>query len=159
MTSDSDNGYDQDAAARVLAAAGVTAPGLGRQVRIAWTGWARRQPDAAAHPNWLVPYDFLLSRDREADDEIGTRLFTAGWAAHARQPQPARPAAPDPMVPALARALLQLADDAQMPDAYWQADSRMVLARRILGVPDTGRSSHAHLWAKPLRPAPDGSRP
>jgi hypothetical protein len=52
-----------------------------------------------------------------------------------------------PVGPDLARALLSLADTAEMPDTYWQTDSRVALAREVLGVPVDGRYTHAHLWA------------
>jgi hypothetical protein len=47
---------------------------------------------------------------------------------------------------ALARGLLQIADAVGMPDTYWRADSRVTLAREVLGVPPDGRDSHQHLW-------------
>lgn len=49
---------------------------------------------------------------------------------------------------ALAKAILSLADTAGMPDTYWQTDSRTTLAREVLGVPEDGRYSHAHIWTK-----------
>jgi hypothetical protein len=42
---------------------------LGRVVRGAWVAWAREQPDP--RPSWLVPYDELPERDKEADRRIG----------------------------------------------------------------------------------------
>jgi hypothetical protein len=48
---------------------------------------------------------------------------------------------------ALARAVLQLADTASMPDTAWQRDSRVRLAREVLGVPANGRYDFAHKWA------------
>lgn len=48
---------------------------------------------------------------------------------------------------ALARGLLQIADAAGMPDTFWQTDSRVKLARDVLGVPEDGRYSHEHLWS------------
>jgi hypothetical protein len=48
---------------------------------------------------------------------------------------------------ALAKGLLQIADAASMPDTYWQVDSRGRLAREVLGVPENGRYTHAHLWS------------
>lgn len=53
---------------------------------------------------------------------------------------------PDDRSVALARGLLQLADLGGMPDTYWQTDSRVRLAREVLGVPADGRYSHAHFW-------------
>lgn len=50
----------------------------------------------------------------------------------------------------LARAILSLADTAGMPDSYWQTDSRVALAREVLGVADDGRYSQAHLWRVPV---------
>lgn len=47
---------------------------------------------------------------------------------------------------ALARAVLQIADAAGMPDTYWSADSRVKLAREVLGVPAGGRQTHSELW-------------
>lgn len=47
---------------------------------------------------------------------------------------------------ALARGLLQIADLGGMPDTFWQTDSRVELARAVLGVPSDGRYTHAHLW-------------
>jgi hypothetical protein len=47
---------------------------------------------------------------------------------------------------ALARGVLQLADAAGMPGSFWQADSRVRLARDVLGVPADGRITHARLW-------------
>lgn len=47
---------------------------------------------------------------------------------------------------ALARAVLQVADDGGMPDTYWRTDSRVKLARDVLGVPAGGRYTHEHLW-------------
>ena len=46
----------------------------------------------------------------------------------------------------LAIALLSLADDAGMPDSVWQTDTRVLLARAVLNVPQDGRYTHAHLW-------------
>ena len=54
--------------------------------------------------------------------------------------------APDSTEQALARAVLQIADAAGMPDTYWATDSRLKLAREVLGVPADGRSTHSHLW-------------
>lgn len=48
---------------------------------------------------------------------------------------------------ALARGLLQIADAAGMPDTFWQYDRRVRIAREVLGVPEDGRYTHAHLWA------------
>lgn len=42
---------------------------LGRLVRETWIGWALQQPDPK--PSWLVPYDHLSERDKEADRCIG----------------------------------------------------------------------------------------
>jgi hypothetical protein len=47
----------------------------------------------------------------------------------------------------LAQAVLSLADSAGMPDSFWETDSRVALARQVLGVPQDGRYSHAHLWS------------
>jgi hypothetical protein len=49
----------------------------------------------------------------------------------------------------LARGILQIADAAGMPDTFWQSDSRVRMARDVLGVPDDGRYTHAHLWETP----------
>lgn len=46
----------------------------------------------------------------------------------------------------LARGLLQIADAAGMPDTVWQSDSRVRVARMVLGVPENGRYTYAHLW-------------
>jgi hypothetical protein len=46
----------------------------------------------------------------------------------------------------LAKAVMQLADTAGMPDTAWRTDSRVKLARRTLGVPADGRYTHDHLW-------------
>jgi hypothetical protein len=46
----------------------------------------------------------------------------------------------------LAQGILQLADIGGMPDSFWQSDSRVRMARDVLGVPADGRYSHAHLW-------------
>jgi hypothetical protein len=48
----------------------------------------------------------------------------------------------------LARAVLQLADLSGMPDTFWVTDSRVLLARKVLGVPEDGRHSHAGLWSE-----------
>jgi hypothetical protein len=53
----------------------------------------------------------------------------------------------------LAQGILQLADDASMPDSYWRHDSRIEMARNILGVPEGGRESHAYLWQETEVPA------
>ena len=47
---------------------------------------------------------------------------------------------------ALARAVLDIADAGDMPDTYWQTDSRITMARAVLGIPADGRYTHAHLW-------------
>jgi hypothetical protein len=47
---------------------------------------------------------------------------------------------------AMARALLDIADAAGMPDTYWQTDLRIAMARDVLGVPADGRYTHARLW-------------
>jgi len=52
----------------------------------------------------------------------------------------------DGTVTALARAVLQLADLGGMPGTIWQTDSRVRLARGVLGIPGDGRHTHAHLW-------------
>lgn len=46
----------------------------------------------------------------------------------------------------LAIAILQLADDAGMPDTYWQTDSRVTLAREVLSIPEDGRYTHSERW-------------
>ena len=46
----------------------------------------------------------------------------------------------------LSKAVLSLADTAGMPDSYWQTDSRLMIAKEILEVPEDGRYTHAHLW-------------
>lgn len=46
----------------------------------------------------------------------------------------------------LARAILSLADTAGMPDSYWQTDSRVALAREVLGVGDDERYTRAEEW-------------
>lgn len=57
---------------------------------------------------------------------------------------------PDPLssdpLKAMARAVLQMADVAGMPDSFWQSDSRVKLARDALGVPHNGRHDYACLW-------------
>ena len=40
-----------------------------------------------------------------------------------------------------------MADSGGMPDTSWQTDSRVIRAREVLGIPESGRYSHAHLWA------------
>jgi hypothetical protein len=47
----------------------------------------------------------------------------------------------------LARGMLQIADIANMPDTFWEIDSRIRLAREVLSVPKAGRYSYAHLWS------------
>jgi hypothetical protein len=47
---------------------------------------------------------------------------------------------------ALARGLLQIADAAGMPDTFWRTDSRVRLAREVLGIPEDGRYTHAQEW-------------
>jgi hypothetical protein len=47
--------------------------------------------------------------------------------------------------------MLQIADTADMPDSFWQADSRIRLARGVLGVPDDGRYTHSALWEAETR--------
>jgi hypothetical protein len=49
---------------------------LGRQVRDEWVAWAREQPDPK--PSWLVPWDDLAERDKDADRRIGRALFNTG---------------------------------------------------------------------------------
>jgi hypothetical protein len=49
----------------------------------------------------------------------------------------------------LAQGILQLADAGGMPDTFWQSDSRVRMARDVLGVPVDGRYTHAHLWETP----------
>lgn len=51
---------------------------LGREVRDAWVAWAREQPDVAEHPSWLVPWEGLAERDKDADRRIGRALFSTG---------------------------------------------------------------------------------
>jgi hypothetical protein len=46
----------------------------------------------------------------------------------------------------LARAILSLADSEGLPDTSWQMDRRVDVARRVLGVPEDGRYTHAYLW-------------
>ena len=58
-------------------------------------------------------------------------------------------AAPQATPAQLARGILQLADLAGMPDSFWLDDSRVRMARGVLGVPDDGRYTHAHLWETP----------
>lgn len=53
----------------------------------------------------------------------------------------------EPTQEALAKALLQIADVAGMPDTYWQRDSRVELAREVLGIPADSRYTHSHLWS------------
>lgn len=58
---------------------------LGRLVRETWVAWARKQPDVADHPSWLVGWDDLPERDREVDRRIGQAVISAafeGLAAH-----------------------------------------------------------------------------
>lgn len=45
---------------------------LGRLVRDAWIAWAQEQPDAK--PTWLVPWDLMPEKDREADRRIGVAV-------------------------------------------------------------------------------------
>jgi hypothetical protein len=52
------------------------------------------------------------------------------------------------LITALAKAVLRLADDAGMPDSFWQTDGRTTLARKALDVPEHGRYTHAHVWAE-----------
>lgn len=47
---------------------------------------------------------------------------------------------------ALARAILQLADSAGMPDSFWQTDSRIELARYVLNVAKDERYTRAKEW-------------
>jgi hypothetical protein len=47
---------------------------LGRVVRDAWVKWAQTQPEPK--PSWLVPWDELSEKDREADRCIGEGLVT-----------------------------------------------------------------------------------
>lgn len=49
----------------------------------------------------------------------------------------------------LAKALLSLADTAGMPDSFWRTDSRVALAREMLGVSQDERYSRVELWAWP----------
>lgn len=46
----------------------------------------------------------------------------------------------------LFRGILRAADNAGMPDTYWQTDRQIAAARDALGVPADGRYTHAHLW-------------
>ncbi len=46
----------------------------------------------------------------------------------------------------LARAILSLADSADMPDSFWQTDQRVAFARSILGVAEDERYEKEHLW-------------
>jgi hypothetical protein len=67
---------------------------------------------------------------------------------------------PEDRATALARGLLQIADAAGMPDTFWQSDSRVRLAREVLGIPEDGRYTHAHLWTElETRPAARGDVP
>lgn len=61
--------------------------------------------------------------------------------------QPAGSDAADTLT-ALARGLLQIADAGGMPDSFWRSDSRVRMAREVLGVPEDGRETHVHLWAE-----------
>lgn len=54
-----------------------------------------------------------------------------------------------PTIENLAKAVLNLADTAEMPDTYWQTDWRITLAREVLHVPVDGRHTHAELWDAP----------
>jgi hypothetical protein len=54
--------------------------------------------------------------------------------------------APPSTLTQLARGILQIADAGGMPDTFWLHDSRVRMARDVLGVPDDGRYTHAHLW-------------
>jgi hypothetical protein len=58
------------------------------------------------------------------------------------------PATQDDRTADLARGLLQIADAGGMPDTFWRTDSRVRLAREVLGIPEDGRYTHAHLWAE-----------
>jgi len=51
-----------------------------------------------------------------------------------------------PTAEQLAKAILQLADVAGMPDSIWASDSRVSMAREVLEVPVNGRYDFAHLW-------------
>lgn len=51
-----------------------------------------------------------------------------------------------PTIEDLAKAVLTLADVAGMPDSAWITDSRVVMAREVLGVPANGRYDYEHLW-------------
>jgi hypothetical protein len=51
---------------------------LGRQVREAWVAWAQRQGNSK--PSWLVGWDDLDAGQREVDEEIGLKLFWAGYS-------------------------------------------------------------------------------
>lgn len=59
---------------------------LGKRVRREWEAWAWEQPDVAAHPSWVVPWEHLPERDREVDRRIGFALWSMGnQAAQAAQ--------------------------------------------------------------------------
>lgn len=47
----------------------MTDDDLGRVVREAWVTWARTQVEPK--PSWLVPWDELSGKDKEADRYIG----------------------------------------------------------------------------------------
>ena len=47
----------------------MTPDDLGREVRRAWIGWARKQHNPK--PSWLVEYDDLSEADQKADRQIG----------------------------------------------------------------------------------------
>ena len=53
---------------------------LARTVREAWVAWALEQPDIADHANWVVPYDQLAERDKEADRRIAEAVVLADRA-------------------------------------------------------------------------------
>jgi DNA-binding PadR family transcriptional regulator len=75
------------------------------------------------------------------------RITPAGIAQARALP----PAQASPAEKALARGMLQIADTADMPDSFWQADRRIRLAREVLGVPDDGRYTHSALWEAETR--------
>ena len=53
---------------------------------------------------------------------------------------------PTPREVELAKAVLNLADTAGMPDAYWRTDRRVALARETLGVSPDERDARVALW-------------
>ncbi len=56
---------------------------LGKIVRAEWIRWAEQQPDAK--PGWLLPWDDMTERDREADRRIGEAVADALQQEEQRQ--------------------------------------------------------------------------